>query len=67
MMQGKIDNDGFLYIDRGRYTKKQRCGYLDRSCGLFCPMFDEGSEIINKQIITLACCGVEIEIVEDMR
>lgn len=43
---GKIDKDGFLWIERGEKYKQQYCPYHDLHpgllrCGDFCPLFGE--------------------------
>jgi hypothetical protein len=41
-MKGKIDKDGFLWIERKGEWTKQRCPFVgDDWCGHWCPLFGE--------------------------
>lgn len=42
-MKGKIDENGFLYIERAGKTKKTLCPYDGECapCGDWCPLFSE--------------------------
>ncbi len=67
-MKGKIDNNGWLRIERGGKEKLQECPFMQRAfqvndvsiapCGDWCPLFGEPKwEIDNKAAIIEICQG----------
>lgn len=67
-MKGKIDNNGWLWIERGSKEKLQECPFMQRAfevndiaiapCGDWCPLFGEPKlEIDGKSAIIEICDG----------
>jgi hypothetical protein len=58
-MNGKIDANGFLRIERGGKLKTQHCPLCsdDRHCGDRCPLFGEPTAVKDNKILPL--CGAK--------
>ncbi len=56
-MKGKIDNEGHLYIERGRRLTEQGCPYSsgEAFCGDWCPLFGEPNVVEFPENETMTC------------
>jgi len=55
-MKGKIDNDGSLFILRGKFEKDMECPNSFPSCGDWCPLFGEPEKTINEWFFKIGIC-----------
>ena len=69
-MKGKIDNNGWLRIERGSKEKLQECPFMQRAfevndiviapCGDWCPLFEEPEPEFGTKSVILRICKDKI-------
>ena len=67
-MKGKIDKDGFLWIERKGEWTKQFCPFVSKVwCGHWCPLFGEPEMLDGKPSLSLCRKVLKFDFFEDAR
>ena len=60
-MKGKIDKDGYPYIERAGKMKRQDCANRPVYCGDWCPLFGEPERVPNTvEMMSIDLCKVTL-------